>query len=447
MEKLVINGGKRLMGTISVSGSKNVALKALVAACLTDEEVVIENIPLISDFMVMVNIIRELGGEVRISDHKASIRVKNLKKEKITLEDAAKIRTSAMFMAPLLARLKKAIIPNPGGCRIGARPIGRTINGLKAMGVDTNYNSNDGYFYLADTQKKLSRDKAITYRFEKSTHTGTETLIMIAVKAQGKTILENAAEEPEIDELISFLNSMGAKITRIKKRTIIIEGVERLHGTRFTIGLDRNEIVTFAVAGIATKGDVFIKNADTVDLSAFLQKLEEAEAGIERKKDGMRFYYKEPLKSTSVQTSIYPGFMTDWQGPWAILMTQADGVSSIHETVYENRFGYVKELKKMGADVSLFNPEIKNPSKVYNFNLSDNKKEYYHALKVYGPTKLHNGVVEISDLRAGATLVLAALVAPLQSIIFGVEHLDRGYEKFEDRLASIGASIERVNDD
>ena len=447
MEKLVVNGGKRLMGSISVSGAKNVALKALVAACLTDEEVIIENIPLISDFMVMVNIIRELGGKVEIKDHAVSVRLKIFKKEKITLEDAAKIRTSAMFMAPLLARLKKAIIPNPGGCRIGARPIDRTINGLKKMGFDASYNSDDGYFYLKTNDKVVNGHKTISYRFEKSTHTGTEILIMVSVLFKGKTILENAAEEPEIDELIILLNKMGAKIKRINRRTIVIEGVEKLHGTRFSIGLDRNEIVTFAVAGIATRGNVFIKGAHKVELSAFLQKLQEAKGGIERKEDGIRFYYNHPLKSVDITTSFYPGFMTDWQGPWAVLMTQANGTSVIHETVYENRFGYVAELKKMGGDFSLFNPIVERPSEVYNFNLADNRREFYHALKVYGPTKLHDAVVTMSDLRAGATLVLAALLAPLQSVIFGVEHLDRGYEKFEDRLASIGASIKRVKDD
>ena len=432
------------MGTISVSGAKNVALKTLVAACLTDEEVIIENIPLISDFMVMVNIIREFGGTVKIKDHIAYIQVKSLKLKKISLEEAAKIRTSSMLMAPLLVRLHRAIIPNPGGCRIGARPIDRTIDGLNAMGAETAYNSDDGYFYIKANNKIITKNGTITYKFGKSTHTGTETLIMASVLSRRKTVLENAAEEPEIDELIALLNKMGANIERARRRAIVIKGVEKLRGCRFKIGLDRNEIVTFAVAGIATRGDVFIKNANTVDLSSFLQKLKVARAGCEIKKNGIRFFYKEPLKSTDIETSIYPGFMTDWQGPWSILMTQADGVSIIHETVYENRFGYVKELRKMGADVSLFNPITKNLSEVYNFNLADNSPEYFHALKVYGPTKLHDAVVTMSDLRAGATLVLAALLAPLQSIIFGVEHLDRGYEKFEERLRSLGARIKRT---
>lgn len=447
MDKLIINGGKRLMGTISVSGAKNVALKTLVAACLTDEEVIIENIPLISDFMVMVDIVKELGGKVKTKDHKVSIKVKKIKKERIELDKAAKVRSSAMFVAPLLARLKKAIIPNPGGCRIGARPIDRTIKGLKEMGFDAEYRSEDGYFYLKERSKIQNKGRVVNYRFEKNTHTGTETLIMTAVLFNGKVVLENAAEEPEVDELIALLNKMGAKIKRIDAGTIAINGVRKLHGARFTIGPDRNEIVTFAIGALVTKGDIFVKNANRVDLKAFLEKLKESGAGIEIKNNGIRFFYDKPLKSINIETRSYPGFMTDWQGPWTVLMTRANGTSVIHETVYENRFGYVSELKKMGADVMFFNPKVENPSKVYNFNLSDNIPSYFHALKVYGPTKLHDAVVWMSDLRAGATLVLAALVAQGQTTIFGVEHLDRGYEKFDKRLKSLGGSIKRVKDE
>jgi len=446
MEKIVITGGIRLKGKIAVSGAKNVALKALVAACLTDEEVTIKNIPLISDFMVMVAIIRELGGKVAITDHSITIQMKKFKKEKISLDEAAKIRTSAMFMAPLLARLGVAIIPNPGGCRIGARPIDRTVKGLKKMGFEALYSSNDGYYYFKKNNKKEERKK-VTYRFEKSTHTGTETLIMAGVLGKGITILENAACEPEVDELIDLLTRMGAKIKeKGKRRTIEITGVEKLHGTEFSIGPDRNEIATFAVAALVTKGDIFIENAHRVDLLEFIRELEEAGAGIEEKKSGIRFFYKNPLKSVDVTTSFYPGFMTDWQGPWAVLMTQTQGAAVIHETVYENRFGYTVELKKMGSDITLFNPYVKNPEKVYNFNLSDNNPSYFHAIRVKGPTKLHNAVVKISDLRAGATLVLAALASEGESVIFGVEHLDRGYEKFEARLESLGANIKRIKE-
>ncbi|OGH39311.1 MAG: UDP-N-acetylglucosamine 1-carboxyvinyltransferase [Candidatus Levybacteria bacterium RIFCSPLOWO2_01_FULL_38_21] len=442
METFVIKGGKKLKGTISVSGSKNVALKALVAACLTDEEVIIENIPLISDFMVMVEIIRELGGRVRIKDHTAVIRIKKIKKTKISLEKAASIRTSLMFMAPLLARCGRAVIPNPGGCRIGARPMDRIIAGIKKMGVKAFYNSKDGYFYLSLKNKM----KPMIYRFKKNTHTGTETLILSSVLAKGKTILENAAEEPEVSELINLLNLMGADVKRIERRKIVINGVEKLHGTKFRISPDRNEVVTFAIAAIITKGDVFIKDVNTKGLEEFLDTLKKAGGGFEKRKNGIRFYYDNGINSTKVTTSFYPGFMTDWQGPWLILMTQGKGASVIHETVYENRFGYVEELLKMGARIKLYNPKVKRAEKFYNFNLEDNKPWYKHAVKIYGPSNLHNAAINISDLRAGATLVLAALAAEGENIIFGVEHLDRGYENFDKRLETLGGNVKRIKE-
>src|SRR3990167_1615421 len=442
METFVINGGTKLKGKMSVSGSKNVALKALVAACLTDEEVIIENVPLISDFMVMVNIIEELGGKVKIKDHTAVVRIKKINKTRISLEKAATIRTSAMFLVPLLTRKGEAIIPNPGGCRIGARPIDRIIRGIEEMGVSVIYNSKDGYFYLTCKD----RIKSINYKFEKNTHTGTETLILSSVLAKGKTILDNAAEEPEVDELINLLNLIGANVKRVNKRKIIINGVLKLHGARFRIPPDRNEVVTFAIAAIITKGDIFIKDIDTKGLGEFLDILKKAGGGIEEKKEGIRFYYINGINPTDVTTSFYPGFMTDWQGPLLILMTQGEGISTIHETIYENRFSYVEELLKMGAKIELFNPAVENPEKFYNFNLKDNKKEYKHAAKIYGPVDFHNAVINISDLRAGATLVLGALCAKGENVVFGVEHLDRGYEDFDRRIKKLGGNIKRVKE-
>ncbi len=442
MEELVINGGKKLKGSISIFGSKNVALKVLVAACLTDEEVLIENVPLISDFLIMLEIIKELGGSVEIKDHAVSVKMGSFGKNKISLEKAAEIRTSFMFLAPLLARTGKAIIPNPGGCRIGARPIDRIVDGLENMGAEIDYESEDGYFHAKAPAGGLYGTE---YRFVKNTHTGTETMILASVLSKGKTILENAAEEPEVDELIGFLNRMGAKVKRTKPRTIMIEGVETLHGTTFRIAPDRNEVVTFAVAAIITGGDIFIKDINEKGLVEFLDMLKAAGGGFEIKEDGIRFYYKEELKATNVTTSFYPGFMTDWQGPWAVLMTTANGSSIIHETIYENRFSYVEELKKMGAHIELYNPEVKNPDSFYNFNISDDNN-YFHAEKILGPVQLHNGVVNVSDLRAGATLVLAALAAKGESIVFGIEHLDRGYEQFDKRLESLGADIKRVKE-
>ncbi len=306
MEKLLISGGKPLKGSIKVSGAKNVALKALVAACLTDEEVIINNIPLISDFFVMVDIMKDLGATVSIKDHTARVHVSKLIYHGVSLDKAARARTSSMFIAPLLARLGEAIIPNPGGCRLGARPIDRTIEGLKQMNVTVVYHSEDGYFHA-----KTKGLKGTTYEFKKNTHTGTETLILASVLAKGSTILKNAAEEPEIDDLIALLISMGAKIKRRGKREIEIEGVNKLHGTTFVISPDRNEMVTFAIASIVTGGDVFIEGAKRNYIEAFLEKLSEAGGGYEEKENGIRVFYKGKLHNTDITTSIYPGFMTD----------------------------------------------------------------------------------------------------------------------------------------
>jgi UDP-N-acetylglucosamine 1-carboxyvinyltransferase len=442
MEKFLVTGGNTLQGETIVSGSKNVALKALVAACLTEETMVINNVPLISDFFVMADIIKELGGSVELSDHTITITMKQFAKDTISLEKAANIRTSVMFISALLGRVGSAIIPNPGGCRIGARPIDRTIDGLKKMGVEIDYISDDGYFHA----KAKGGLKATNYRFEKNTHTGTETLILAAVLAKGTTVLENAAAEPEVDELIELLNKMGASITRTDARTIKIVGVEKLHGTTFTISPDRNEIITLAIAAVMTKGDIFVKDATKKSIEEFIKEFDKAGGGYEEKENGMRFFYKGELKPTDVTTSMHPGFMTDWQAPWAVLMTQANGVSTVHETVYESRFGYVSQLKKLGARIELFNPEVKNPKDVYNFNLTDVKEDQYHAAKIIGPAKLHNGVVTITDLRAGATLVLGAMAAKGESVIYGLEHLDRGYEQFEKRLTNLGAKIKRVSE-
>ena len=442
LEKLIIRGNKKLKGEVNVSGSKNVALKALVAACMTDEEVIIQNIPLITDFIIMAEIIKELGGEVVLLDHSVSVKMREFKTEKIQLDKAAEIRTSFMFLAPLLARKGMAIIPNPGGCRIGARPIDRIVEGLNKMGVSISYSSDDGYFHAELDKNGL---RGTNYKFSKNTHTGTETMILAAVLAKGTTVLENAAQEPEVDELIGLLNLMGASIKRIEPRRIEINGVKRLHGTTFRIKPDRNEVVTFAIAGIITKGDVFIKNIDRSGISEFLHKLDEAGGGFEEKENGIRFFYKGPLKATEVTTSFYPGFMTDWQGPWSMLMTGSRGISIIHETIYENRFSYVPELKKMGAKIKFFSPILKNPDAVYNFNFNDAKTKN-HAIKITGPIALHNAVLNVSDLRAGATLVLASLAAKGTSIIFGLEHLDRGYGEFYQRLKGLGADISRVKE-
>lgn len=441
MEKFVVTGGKKLAGKVKVSGSKNVALKALVAACLTDEKVVIKNIPLISDFFVMVEIVKELGGEVVMRDHQAEIHIPHIKNSEVPLDKASLARTSVMFISPLLVRTGEAIIPNPGGCRLGARPVDRLVDGVAHLGADITYHSEDGYFHA-----RTKGLQATDYTFTKSTHTGTESFILAAVLAKGTTILKNAAEEPEIDDLIDLLNAMGANVSRTAHREITIIGVEKLHGAEFTISPDRNEVVTFAIAAFLTKGDIFIEGARSRDIKEFLHEVEIAGGGFEETSEGMRFYYKGALKPTNIVTQIYPGFMTDWQAPWAVLMTQAHGTSFIHETVFENKFGYITDLRKMGAHIDAAYPRVENPESVYNFNLEDDNDEYIHAIEIHGPTQLHNAVVTTVDIRAGAAVVLAALAAKGESTIFGVEKLDRGYESFEERLSLLGAAITRVKE-
>ncbi len=441
MEKFIIKGGISLQGSVKVSGSKNVALKALVAACLTDEKVIIHNVPHISDFAIMAEIVEELGGSVTMTDHTASIQIKTIQHHEIPLDKGAQVRVSSLFLAPLLLRVGEAIIPNPGGCRLGARPIDRLVDGIVSLGAKITYFSEDGYFHA-----RSSGLIGTTYTFSKNTHTGTEIMLLASVLAKGVTILKNAALEPEVDDLIDLLNSMGAKVKRSAMREITVVGVEKLHGTEFTISPDRNEVVTFAIAAYATKGDIFVEGTKKSHIKEFLDVVDMAKGGYEEKENGMRFFYNGQLVATDVVTRQYPGFMTDWQAPWAVLMTQAKGISTIHETVFENKMGYIEDLNKMGAQVVPFKPIVTDPEDFYNFNLSDDRPEYIHAIKIHGPVVLHNAVVTMENIRAGAAVVLAGLIAKGTTTIFGVDKLDRGYEKFEERLRLLGAKIERKNE-
>lgn len=441
MEYFEVVGGKSLQGDVNVSGAKNVALKVLIASLLTDEQVEIKNVPLISDLYALADIIRELGGKVEIfSDHTMLINPQGLHASTITYIGFGKLRASFLLLIPLLTRFHKAKIPLSGGDKIGVRPIDRTIAGLAKMGVKLNFC--DGY-YCAESKKIC----ATYYKFIKNTHTGTEALIMMSALINGKTVLENAAAEPEVDDLIDFLNAMGAKIKRTKPRTIEIAGVAKLHGTKFTIMPDRNEVVTFAIAAVLTKGNIKIAPVRHLHLEAFYQVL---------KSCGVKFYQKgqaliveggsRPIFHCNIVTAPYPGFMTDWQAPWTLLMTQAEGISHVHEKVFDNRFGYIKELTKMGAKIEPDEVDLKQIKNEYNFNVHDGEEENVHAVEIAGPTKLVGQNLIIPDLRAGATLVLAALAASGTSQLYGIEHIDRGYEDFSNRLSKLGANIIRVKE-
>jgi len=437
----IINGGKKLGGEITLSGAKNASLKLIIASLLFDnQKVILKNIPQINDVLELIHLINKLGAKVRfIEKNTLEIDPTTLKDNKVDMLHSSKIRVSFMLFAPLLYKFGECYIPNPGGCRIGARPIDRIVEGMKAIGVDVSYSSETGYYHAVLKQKPLG-----FYRFKKPTHTGTELLIMLSILSEDKVVLENCALEPEIDNLINFLNQSGSKIKRIKD-TIEIEGVKKLKiNQHFEVISDRNEAVTYISAVLGSLGKIKVKPIKEESLFSFHKKLKEI--GVDFVKEGGGFIYypcKTILKSTNVETSPHPGFMTDWQPNWAVLMTQAKGESIIIERVFENRFSYVNELRKFGAKIDFLKIPVENPDLYYFFNYEKNKV-YQQAIRIYGLTKFHNAVVNVTDLRAGASLAVAALLAEGESIVNGASILKRGYENFVDKIKSLGGEIREI---
>lgn len=444
METLIISGGTPLRGTLTVGGAKNVALKILIASLLTDEEIVINNVPRLRDVFSLLDVLKSLGVSGTFDDHTIRIRFFGLTGDPtVPLDIGAKLRTSSMVLGPLLARFGKGNVPNPGGCRLGARPIDRHIEGLRSMGAKIEYDPNDGFFH-ASTQSL----HGATIRFPKNTHTGTESILLAAVLARGRTVIENAAEEVEVDDLIACLNAMGASISRKDRRTLVIDGVKSLHGVNYTIMPDRNEEVTFAIAAALTGGELFIRGSQRHTLSAFLTQFTKA-GGIYEPVDETTTRYARgvQLRATDTLTLPHPGFMTDWQAPWSVFMTAAEGVSTIHESVFESRFSYVHELRKMGAKIDFFDPPVTDPESFYNFNWNDHTDDVHQGIRIEGPVHLHNAVLSADDIRAGASLVLAALTAEGVSYVHRAELIDRGYECIEERLSSVGADIRRLHEE
>jgi UDP-N-acetylglucosamine 1-carboxyvinyltransferase len=438
-ESFIIRGGKKLKGEITLSGAKNAALKLLITSILTPDELIFHNIPDIVDVRKLLDILRLLGVQSEMHKHTVSIQSKHLKDTSLPLSAGWQVRTSFMTLGPMLARYKEATIPNPGGCRLGARSIDWYIDALTKMGAEITYKSDDGFFH-AKTKGLIGT----TIQFEKNSHTGTEAVILAGVCAKGTTIIKNAAEEIEIDDLIDCLNAMGGKIKRSGKREIFIEGTKELHGIRHTVMPDRIEEATFAIAAAVTHGSVTIENSKRNTMDSFLTMFMKA-GGTVVEKDQTTTTYLGSTKfyPTHITTAPHPGFMTDWQAPWALLMTQAEGSSTIHETIFENRFAYVNELNKMGADITFYEPQVQYPESFYNFRWTDRKDGSCQAIRIIGPKKLHNAILEMHDIRAGATLVLAALTAPGESILTGVDQIDRGYEAIDTRLRSLGADMNR----
>lgn len=442
MSTYTINGSSPLYGSIRVGGAKNASYKMMIASLLAEDPSRLLNFSHISDVELVAEIINSLGAKATTAgDRTYLIDPEKLNSHQIDVKFGQSTRASTLFIPALLAKFGKAEVPFPGGDKIGSRPLERHFDGLKALGAQIN---------ITDQTIKISAPQltGTNYRFHKNTHTGTETLIMAAVKARGKTILENAAQETEVDDLINFLNEMGGKITRTSSRTIEIEGVEQLDGAIHKIMPDQNQVVSFACAALATKGDVVVENARSQDLTAFLEQLEAAGAGFELGSYGIRFFYKRSLTATRVTTAVHPGFKTDWQPLWVTLMTQAEGTSILHETVSQNRFHYTSALQEMGAKIELFNPQVENPDELYNFNLNDvstdvstNEKR---AARVTGPTTLQGGEFTVKDLRHGATLLIAGMMAQGTTILSDPDnHIDRGYENIDLQFRAMGAKIKK----
>jgi UDP-N-acetylglucosamine 1-carboxyvinyltransferase len=439
MGKFVIEGGYPLKGGVALAGAKNSGFKLLIASLLSDSPSKVIGYSRIGDIEITQKIIESLGGKVEKTNHQLRVFPKNLSSFTVPQNLGKLSRACSFFVPPLLFRFGRAVIPVPGGDRIGPRPIQWHLAGFKALGATVKVKN--GLYEI----KALKGLKGRRFKFEKNTHTGTETLLIASAFAKGRTILENAAEETEIDDMVIFLNKMGAKIKKVGKRKIEVRGVAKFDGAQHRVMPDRNEAVTFGVAALATMGDIFVERAKPKDLQAFLEKVKECGGGYQVIPKGIRFWRNNELQATEIKTLPHPGFMTDWQPLWAVLMTQAKGESEIVETIHNFRFDYVRTLVSMGAKIKPFNPRVKNPKAFYNFPLEDNRKTYYHGIKIKGPTPLKGTKISVPDIRAGATLTLAALIAQGKSTLSRIDHIDRGYENLDERLRKLGAKIQRVS--
>ncbi len=412
---LVVEGGQKLDGEVSVAGAKNAALPILAAALLTADECLLENVPDIEDIRNMSALLRELGATVKGAEHGFVIKADNLRSSAISPDLAIRMRGSFLAVGPLLGRLGKAHAPHPGGCSIGTRPVSVDLKGFQAMGADID--RQDGHYAL-QAKRLVGGRISLDY----PSHTGTENLLLAACLAEGTTVIENASVEPEVADLASYLNAMGARVYGAGTGIIQIEGVRRLHGAVYRVMPDRLEAGTFAIGAAITRGAVTIRGRVARYLGALTSKLAEAGMAVTAEKELYRVEGCEQPLAVDIQTFPYPGFPTDLQAPIGTLLTQAHGESSIHETMYDGRLLYVSELRKMGADI---------------------KVEGQTAL-IRGPTPLKGSEVRALDIRSGAAVILAALAAEGRSVISDVGYVDRGYEDVDDKFAQLGARIQRV---
>lgn len=425
-----IIGGKTLKGEIALAGAKNAATKVIIASLLADSKSVLENIPQIGDVEVTLEICHSLGVEYQwLEKNVLEIDPTTLKTYKVPLEDSGKNRVPILFFGPLLHKFGQAEVPTLGGCKIGERPVNFHLDAYKQLGAEIELNDCN---YVV----KNKGLKGTSIQLDYPSVGTTENILLGASLATGTTVIKNAAIEPEIEDLALFLQAMGAVVYQDVNRTWIIEGVKNLHGAHFRIMNDRIEAASFASLAIANKGDIFIRGAEQRYLITFLNWVKKIGGKFEILKDGIRFFDSTKLKGVALETEVHPGFMTDWQQPFNIVLTQAEGVSIIHETVYENRFGYIDALNKMGAKIYLFRECL--GSRPCRFS----HKDFLHSAIIVGPTPLKGAKIQVPDLRAGFSYLIAALIAEGHSELTGIETIERGYEGLKERLINLGAKIE-----
>lgn len=435
MSSFKISGGTPLKGAIRLGGAKNASFKLMIAAACGAGESQLLNVSKIGDVDVTFRTLQALGVKcTRPGDNTVYIAGDGLTSDTIPRFTGEKSRAATLFAGLLLNKQGSAIIPLPGGCSLGDRPVERHLDGLKAMGATIECTSSG--FVMRAPQGLHGAE----YTFAKKSHTGTEALIIAAVLAQGKTVIHNAGLEPEIDDLIAFFNAMGGQVHRVEDRIEII-GVSQLHGATHQVMPDRNEAVSYACMGIATRGDVIVENAKAEHLQAFLTQLDSIGGRYEVAPYGIRFWYDSPLRATDLVTGPEPGFMTDWQPLWTTMMTQAEGTSTVIEAVHNNRLAFTSQLNQMGARIDLFDPVGHEAQ--YQFDWPE-KSHNFHGCRVHGPSPLKSANLSVPDLRGGATLVLAAIMAQGVSQIANIELIDRGYERFDERLQKLSAKIERL---
>jgi len=417
LNKLVIRGGKKLKGEVEISGAKNAALPIIAASLLSSGTSMVSRVPNLKDVLTIGQLIRHLGAEFSHEDNKTVINTERIRIFEAPYELVRTMRASVLVLGPLVAKFGKAKVSLPGGCAIGARPINLHLMGFEKMGAKIDLES--GY-----VMAKAKRLKGASVYFDIPTVTGTENLMMAATLAKGMTLLENAAREPEVVDLANALISMGAKIKGAGESVIEIEGVDELRPLNYSVIPDRIEIGTFMTFAGITGGDIIIKGCKLEHLDASIIKLKEAGLVFEHKTEGIRVIGPSRPKATDIKTMPYPGFPTDMQAQFMALMSMAEGTSMIKETIFENRFMHVAELKRMGADITVEGS----------------------TATVKGVSRLKGAPLMATDLRASASLIVAALAAEGETVIHRIYHLERGYEKMEEKLLRLGAYVRKVKE-